>query len=197
MAARIQHHPLGLTWYEDDAMARAAHAVRDREHVWLIDPFDDPAALAAASELGSPAGVIQLLDRHKRDGAAIAERLGAPLLRLPAEVAGSPFTVIPVVSQRWWRELALWWPAERTLIVAEAVGTSPVFALGRALGVHPMLRLTPPGALSANRPARVLVSHGPPLESGGEAALSQALAHARGDIPKLLLKLPSALRSGR
>jgi hypothetical protein len=126
----------------------------------------------------------------------IAGRLGVPLLRLPATVAGSPFEVVQVLSQRWWKELALWWPAERTLIVAEAVGTSPAFKLGRTLGVHPMLRLTPPGVLQAFSPEMVLVGHGAAVESGGAAALSDALANARTDMPKLLLQIPSLIRGG-
>jgi hypothetical protein len=196
VAATIQHHRLGITWHEPTAMARAAHAVRENEHVWLIDPFEDAAALGAAAELGEPAAVIQLLDRHNRDCAAIAERLEVPLLRLPATVAGSPFEVITVISQRWWKELALWWPAERTLIVAEAVGTGPAFKLGRRLGVHPMLRLTPPGALQAFSPETLLVGHGPAVDAGGAAALSEALANARTDMPKLLLQIPSLIRGG-
>lgn len=176
-------------------MARAAHAVRADEHVWLIDPFEDQNALAAVAELGEPSAVIQLLDRHNRDCAPISRRLGVPLLRLPATVAGSPFEVVSVISQRWWKELALWWAAERVLIVAEAVGTGPAFRLGRELGVHPMLRLTPPGALEAFSPETILVGHGPAIESDGAAALSDALANARLDLPKLLLALPSLIKS--
>jgi hypothetical protein len=196
VSTHIHNHALGLTWHEQDMMARAAHAVREGGHVWLIDPFEDAAALKAATELGEVSAVIQLLDRHNRDCEPIAARLGVPLLRLPAQVAGGPFTVISVISRPWWREVALWWPDQRALIVAEAIGTSPMFALDRPLGVHPMLRLTPPGALRAHQPERVLVGHGPPVEMGGEVALSQALAGARADIPKLLLKLPSLIRSG-
>ena len=196
MSATIQHHRLGITWHESGAMARAAHAVREDEHVWLIDPFDDPDALSAVAELGEPSAVVQLLDRHNRDCAPIAQRLGVPHLRLPATVAGSPFEVVKVISQRWWSELALWWPAERALIVAEAVGTGPAFRLGRELGVHPMLRITPPGALQAFSPDMILVGHGPAIESGGAPALSDALANARLDTPKLLLALPGLIKSG-
>lgn len=196
MATTITSHAVGITWVEETAMARAAHAVRDGGHVWLIDPFEDEAALAAAAKLGDPVGVIQLLDRHNRDCATIAQRLGVPFLRLPAQVVGSPFEVISVVKQRWWQELALWWEAERTLIVSEALGTAPAFALGRRLGVHPMLRVTPPKALAGYRPEHVLVGHGDPVQEGGAAALTEALSGSRGDIPKLVLKLPSLIRGG-
>jgi hypothetical protein len=196
MTTNVRHHALGLTWWEDTAMARAAHALKEDKHVWLIDPFDDADALAAAAELGAPSAVIQLLDRHGRDCAEIAERLNVPLLRVPAVVAGGPFEVVRVVSQRFWKEVALWWPERHALIVAEAVGTIPPFALGRPLGMHPFLRLTPPGSLQAFSPEILLVGHGAPLESGAAPALADALSHARSDTPKLLLQLPSLIRGG-
>jgi hypothetical protein len=178
-------------------MRRAAHALRSDGRVWFIDPFEDETALNAAAELGQPAAVIQLLDRHNRDCAEVAQRFEIPRLRLPAEVPDSPFAVLPVINRRWWRENALWWGQERALIVAEAVGTAPAFALGRPLGVHPMLRLTPPrGALAGRAPERLLVGHGAALESGAQAALDDALSAARSDIPQLVLRLPSLARGG-
>jgi hypothetical protein len=195
MSNSIQRHPLGLTWVETTGMRRAAHALRADGRVWLIDPFEDEVALSAATELGRPAAVIQLLDRHNRDSGSIAQRLEVPLLRLPAEVSDSPFTVIPVISRPWWREVALWWEAERALVIAEAVGTAPAFTLGRRVGVHPMLRLRPPkGPLTARSPERLLVGHGAALESGAEAAIRDALSGALSDIPQLVLKLPSLVR---
>ena len=136
--ATLQHHAVGVTWYETNAMARAAHAVRAGQDTWLIDPFDDTAALTAVSELGAPAGVIQLLDRHNRDCAEIAQRLGVPHHKVPTVLPPqSGFEPVSVVARPWWKEVALWWPAEQTLIVAEAIGTAALFALGRPAGVHP------------------------------------------------------------
>ena len=193
----IHHHELGVTWLEAGGMQRTAHALRDGERVWLIDPFTDDAALAAAAELGRPVGVIQLLDRHNRDGAALARRFEVPLWRLPPTVPDSPFAVVSVVSVPGWREVALWWEQQQALVVAEAVGTAPLFALGRRLGVHPMLRITPPrDALSRHRPERLLVGHGPPIESDAASALTEALAASRGDLPRLVLALPSLFRGG-
>jgi hypothetical protein len=194
MTTTVHRHALGLTWVETTGMRRAAHALRDGDRVWLIDPFEDEVALAAAAELGRPAGVLQLLDRHNRDCSEIAQRLEVERHRVPGSVPDSPFAIIPVVRRRWWHEVALWWEQPQALVVAEAVGTAPVFALGRPLGVHPMLRLTPPHALSGRRPERLFVGHGSPVESGAAAALDTALANARGDIPRLVLKLPALVR---
>jgi hypothetical protein len=195
MSNSIERHPLGLTWIETSGMRRAAHALRADGRVWLVDPFEDDVALSAATELGTPAGVIQLLDRHNRDCGAIAQRLEVPLLRLPTHVSDSPFEVISVISRPWWREVALWWEGERALIIAEAVGTVPAFALGRQVGLHPLLRLRPPrGPLTARSPERLLVGHGAALQSGATAAISDALSGSLSDIPQLVLKLPSLVR---
>lgn len=197
MGVRLQRHGLGVSWVEQNAMARAAHALVGDQRVWLIDPYDDVEALAAVAELGTPAGVLQLLDRHNRDCRAIAQRLGVALLRLPVDTAGTPFEAIPMISNRGWREVALWWPDERALVVAEGVGTAPAFALGRRAGVHPMLRLTPPRKqLSRFQPERLFVGHGEAIESGADAALREALAQSRRDLPRLLISIPKLLRGG-
>ena len=144
MSQSVQQHALGITWFEPGGMVRASHALAHEGRVWLIDPFDDPDALTVAASLGEPAGVLQLLDRHNRDSKAIAARLDVPLVRLPTRAPDTPFEVIPVIDRMGWKEIALWWEEERALVVAEAVGTAPAFALGRRVGVHPLLRLLPP-----------------------------------------------------
>jgi len=173
-----------------DFLERGATVYTGRTAV--IDEPDQPAA-----SLGRPTGVLQLLDRHDRDCEPIATRLDVPLMRLPDWAPDTPFEVVPIISRRGWKEVALWWAQARALVVAEAIGTAPAFALGRRAGVHPMLRLTPPrSALSAYRPAMLLVGHGETIESDGAEALEDALAHSRSDIPQLLIKLPTLLRGG-
>jgi hypothetical protein len=198
MAVTLQRHALGVTWVEQGAMARSAHGLLDDGRVWLIDPYEDVQAMAAVAELGTPAGVLQLLDRHNRDCERLAQRFDVPLLRLPVNAAGTPFQAIPVISNRAWREVALWWAERETLVVAEAVGTAPAFALGRRVGVHPVLRLTPPREqFSRLKPERLLVGHGGALESGADAALTEALARSRSDLPRLLTSIPSLIRGAR
>lgn len=197
MPSVCHRHDLGLTWTETGGMRRSAHALRADGSVWLIDPFEDDVALSASEELGRATGVIQLLDRHNRDCARIAQRLEVPFLHLPADAPDAPFSVIGVISRPWWREIALWWNAERALVVAEALGTAPVFALGRRVGLHPLLRLTPPrAALGAVSPERLLVGHGEPLMEGAGPAVREALTAGLGDIPQLVARLPGLLRGG-
>jgi hypothetical protein len=189
--------PFGFSWFPRDTLTRTAHALDTGEGVWLIDPVDVPDAIERATALGPAAGVIQLLDRHNRDCAALAERLGVPHLRLPAEVPGSPFVVIDVLDVPRWHEKALWWPERRVLVVAELIGTNGIYRLGSAsAGVHPMLRALPPGALRHYQPEHLLVGHGPGVHGGAAgAALEHAYAHARRDLPKLALRLPAMAKA--
>ena len=56
-------------------MARGSHALVHDGRVWLIDPVDSEGDVERAVGDNEPAGVIQLLDRHNRDNAAIADSL--------------------------------------------------------------------------------------------------------------------------
>jgi len=191
IAGEFEH---GFTWVVEERMERASHALVDRGRVWLIDPVAWEPALERAAALGEPAGVLQLLDRHGRDGEAVARRLGVPLTRLPRELPGTPLEPQRLIDRGWWREVVLWWPQARVLVVPEAVGTARYFALGRRLGVHPLLRLTPPFSLRSHRPEHLLVGHGPSLHDGAAAALEVALHHARGDIVRGAAMLPELLK---
>lgn len=188
--------PHGFSWVIDEAQQRASHALTDGSRVWLVDPVDVPAAIDRATALGTPAAVIQLLDRHNRDGAAIAQRLGVPHLTLPDALADAPLQPFAVLDVPKWHEKALWWPEHRLLVVAEAVGTVPYCAFGDGpVGVHPVLRLTPPKALRGYQPQHLLVGHGAGVHGPGAAtALREALERSRSDVPKLVAKIPAALR---
>jgi hypothetical protein len=188
----------GLGWIaaEPAFMERASHALRADGRVWVVDPVDEEGVLERVRALGEAAGVVQLLDRHERDCAVLAERLGVPLHRVPFEgVPGSPFDVVRVVERRSWREAALWWPEERVLVCADALGTAPYYrAGGELLAVHPLLRLALPGALwdvaRGLTPRHVLTGHGAGIH-GEEAtlALLEAVSTARRRIPRYLIGL--------
>jgi hypothetical protein len=193
----ITEHEAGLSWVMDDGMQRASHALLDQGDVWLIDPVDEGEAIERATAIGTPKAVIQLLDRHNRDCEAVAKRLGVPMKRVPGSLGDTPFEVIEVIKRRRWKEVALHWRERELLVVAEAIGTAPLFALGKgAVGVHPLLRLTPPHVLEGIEPKVLLVGHGAPAQSNAAGSLRDALARSRSDIPRLLLSLPGALRGG-
>ena len=162
------------------AAACTSHSLAVDGRVWLVDPVRHEPALELARGLGQPAAVLQLLDRHNRDRAAVAAELQVPHLVVPSTVPNSPFETIPVKHTRRWNEVALWWRAERTLVVAEAVGTNRFFRSGDdAVGVHLVLRLSPPReALASWEPEHLLVGHGEGIH-GPSAA--KALRHALDD----------------
>jgi hypothetical protein len=163
--------------------------------VWLVDALAWPEAIDRAVALGRPAGVIQLLDRHDRDCAALAARLGVPHLVAPDDIPGSPFVCLPIMRRKRWRESALWWPGTRTLVTADALGTNPFFTGGRApLGVHVLLRLTPPKQLAVLGPEHVLVGHGEGVHDDATTGLREALRTSRRGLPSLLVRLPFASR---
>ena len=151
----------GFSWIVEEPMTRTSHALAKGDGVWLVDPVDWADAIDRASSLGTPAGVIQLLDRHNRDAAALAERLGVPHLRVPESLPGTPFEVIEIKRAKRWQEVALWWPEPQVLVAADALGTNPFFTIGDdRVGVHPFLKLTPPRRLRAYEPQHLLVGHG-------------------------------------
>jgi hypothetical protein len=192
MAAKIaalSEFALGITWEIEESTRRTSHALVADGRVWLIDPVDHPEAMERVAALGDPAGVLQLVDRHNRDCAALAERLGVPHLNVPDAVPGSPFRAIPVLRLARWRETALWWAEESVLVVAEAIGTAEAFTTGHgAAGMHPFLRPLPPGALRGFEPEHLLTGHGPPVHgAAARGAVEWAYAHARRDLVRLPL----------
>jgi hypothetical protein len=195
--AIVHEHDLGLTWVAAEALERSAHALVDERRVWLVDPTDDAAALERAAALGETIAVVQLFDRHGRDGPAIARRLGVPFVRIPTTLPGTPFEVITALSAPGWREAALWWPERRALVVPEVVGTAPHYAVGDGeLGIHPFLRLRPPGALRAYRPEHLLVGHGPPLHGPQVPEdLDEAYASSVRDLPRMFGAAPRLARA--
>jgi hypothetical protein len=178
----------GFGWIVDESMQRCSHALAVDGSVWLIDPLEWEPALGRLREHGEPRGVIQLLDRHGRDCAAVARRLGVAHHEIPdGTIPGAPFEFLLVRKGRRWQEVALWWPSERVLVCADALGTAPYYRAGdEPLAVHPILRLIPPRRrLGGVEPARVLCGHGEGVHGErAAAAFREALATARRRLPR-------------
>ena len=197
MELRFDEFEHGLDWVlDEDKLPRTAHAVVSGGRVWLSDVVDGPGLDDRIAALGEPAAVVQLLDRHARDCALVAARLGVPHYETPsADIAGAPFVVLPIVRRRFWREIAIWFAHEQVLVCADALGSLGYFR-GRdePFGVHPLLRLFPPRrALGSLEPEHILFGHGTGFH-GAEAprALREALTTSRRRLPRALL---GALRS--
>jgi hypothetical protein len=177
----------GFGWQVDERMQRTSHALVGEDGVWIFDPIAWEPALERTSELGKPAGVVQLLDRHKRDCAEVAKTLGVPHFNVPDKLPG--LDLIVIVDFRFWREVAVWVPRRQALVCADALGTAPYFrAADEPLGVHPLLRLRPPRVLARYEPQHVLCGHGAGVHGPKTpAALHEALRTARRRLPRALL----------
>jgi hypothetical protein len=203
----------GVGWiaYPDETMQRASHAVESDGGLWLLDPVDVDGLDELLAEYADPEGVVVLLDRHKRDAAAIATRhdvpvyvpewmdgvvgdLDAPTNRFDRELAG--FDAIRLIDNPLWQEAALF--DGETLVVPEALGTSEYFrAAGEPLGVHPMLRLLPPRTLRSYDPDRLLVGHGEGVFEDVGRAIRRAIDGSRRNAPSLYAKSVRSFLGGR
>jgi hypothetical protein len=197
----------GVAWiaYPDEGMQRASVALESDGEVYLVDPVDAEGVEEIYDDLGTVAGVVVGLDRHKRDAATLADRHDVPVYvpewmrdavesdlqarveGFESHLPGTDYRAIQVLNNRFWREVALYDPEAGTLVVPEAVGTAEYFlAGGERLGVHPMLRSTPPRrALGDCSPDRVLVGHGAGVEDDATETLRDALAGSRRRMPSL------------
>jgi len=192
----------GAGWmaHPEEAMRRASHVLDGPEGQWLVDPVDCDGLDEWIASRGDVRGVLVLLDRHTRDAAAIARRhdvpvhvphfmdvdVDAPAERVRRDLPDSEYGVHEVLDNRFWQEAVLYGEETDTLVVPEAVGTSHFFRTkAERLGVHPVLRLTPPGKLRRLSPERVLVGHGTGVFRHATEALADGLAGSRRRTPRL------------
>ena len=198
----------GVGWlaHPEETMQRASHALAVDGDVWVIDPVDVDGLDDLLGEFGEVQGVVTLLDRHKRDAAAVANRhevpvyiphffegvagdLAAPVERFRHDLAETGFAVHEVIDNRFWQEAVLFDRDSGVLVVPEAVGTADYFRTpSERLGVHPMLRLTPPSKLGRLDPERILVGHGAGIHEDAATALETALSRSRSHTPGLIVK---------
>ncbi len=186
--------PDGFAWIADpeERAQRASVAFRTADGVIVVDPVDYPGLDDRLAALGRVARVLKLLDRHNRDCAVVAARHGVDV-EPPGSGAWTPAGVerLPVIARRRWREDALLVRDTGLLVIPESLGSIPFFrAPGERIGVSLVLRLFPPRrALAGLHPEVIAFGHGGPLESGGAAALEEALATSRRRMPRVLLGL--------
>ena len=189
----------GFSWLPDEAMTRTSHALDTGDGVWLVDPVDVPEALERAAALGAAGGRAPAArppqPRLRGDRGAARRPAPAPARRDPRQpVRGRAG---PRAS-RGWREIALWWPERRVLVVAELIGTTadprarrrPRPACIRCSGSRP------PGALRGYEPEHLLVGHGRGVHGPAAAeALSGAYSRARTDLPRLVGRVPTMAKA--
>lgn len=199
----------GVGWiaYPDERMQRASHAIAVDGDVYVIDPIDAEGIDDLLADFGEVAGVVILLDRHKRDAAAVASRhdvpvyvpnfmravsddIAAPVETFHRELGDTGYAVYSIVDNVAWSEAALYHEDDGVLVVPESVGTAEYFLTGRErLGVHPALRLIPPKDLGQLSPDRVLVGHGAGIHDGATRTLRDAIDGSRGRTPSLYFNI--------
>jgi hypothetical protein len=187
----------GFGWVAEERMQRTSHAILASGGVWIVDPLEGESVRERIHALGRPVGVLQLLDRHERDCAQVAQRVGVPLHVTPFDgVEDAPFRFVEIRRNRFWKEVALWWEERRVLVCADAVGTAGYFrARKERLGVHPFLRLRPPRQLAELEPQHILTGHGEGVHGPeAPAVLDEAIRTARRRIPLWVAGLPTATR---
>ncbi|WP_335998963.1 hypothetical protein [Halorientalis halophila] len=209
-----REHGVGWLAYPNERMQRASHAFEVDGDVWVVDPVDVEGLDELLAEFGEVAGVLTLLDRHKRDSAAIANRhdvavhvpdwmdgvaeeLDAPVERIHVELDDTGVGVHKLVDNRFWQEAVVSIEEQDTLIVPESVGTASYFlSATEKLGVHPMLRLKPPTKLRRFSPDRVLVGHGAGVHEDAAEHLHEAVSGSRSRTPALYAKIGKELVLG-
>lgn len=203
----------GVGWiaYPDETMRRASHAIESDGGLWLVDPVDAEGLDDLLAEYADPEGIAVLLDRHKRDAAAIANRhdvpvyvpewmdgvvgdLDAPTKRFDRRLAG--FDVLRLIDNPLWQEAVL--VDGETLVVPEALGTAAYFrAPDEPLGVHPMLRVFPPRTLRSYDPNRLLVGHGDGIFEDVGRTIRRAIDGSRRTAIPLYLRSVREFVGGR
>jgi hypothetical protein len=186
----------GFGWIADEFLERCSHALVVAGRVWLIDPIDTDGLEERIAAAGTPAGVLQLVDRHNRDGAALAARLEI-LHHVVPRAPIAPFEFIPIRGGRFWREVALWWPERRVLVCGDALGTAAYFLSGPdRVALHPLLRARPPRRqLEGLDPDVMLCGHGEGVfDVDAAAALREAISTSRR---RILGQAASAVRAWR
>lgn len=199
----------GAGWlaYPDEGMERASHALVDGDDVWLVDPVDADDLDEFLADLGEVAGVLVLLDRHKRDAATIATRhdvsvyrpswmdsidseINAPVTTLGGMLDETGYGVQKRINLPIWKEAMLYRPDDGTLLVPESIGTADFFCTAEErLGVHPVLRLTPPNELIDLSVDRLLVGHGPGIQEDVMATIKEAISESRSGALSLYQKM--------
>ena len=199
-------HGVGWIAYPEETMQRASHAVEVDGDVWVVDPVDIDGLDDLLAEFGDVAGVVTLLDRHKRDSATVANRhdvsvwvpkfmdgvvedINAPTEQFRHDLGDSGFAAHTVVDNRFWQEAVLYSEDLGVLVIPETLGSADYFRVGdRPLGVHPMLRALPPKNVTRLEPERIRVGHGSGVDENATEVMHDAFSGARARTPQLYFK---------
>ncbi len=180
-----------------EGMERTSHAFYD-EGLYLVDPLDAENLDQKIEEYDKVEGIVLLFDRHERDSVKLAEKYGCPIFvpewferSLDAEVKeisnnvpGTDWEIHQVIDSMTGKETALYNRENKTLIVADALGTTGhMRGRGEKLGMNPLYRLRPPVKLLEFEPERIFCGHGRGIEENASEVLRETINQARRKAP--------------
>jgi hypothetical protein len=188
-------------------MRQSSTALAVDGKVWLFDPLRMEGLEREIGALGEAAGIVSTIGWHDRDVDWFASLYGVPVYmarwlrnklfnaraeRVDGTVPGTPFRLIDTSMRgalSFWSESAVWWPEEALLVTGDCLGTASYFHLPEErLGVHPVVRLSPPRVLATLQPRRIFCGHGESTGDAGPGAsalLDRALRTATVDRRKM------------
>ncbi|MFB6244728.1 MAG: hypothetical protein ABEJ03_00070 [Candidatus Nanohaloarchaea archaeon] len=190
----------GFGWIArpDEKMRRTCHAFVDEGGVHLVDPLDAENLDEKISEFGEVEGIVILFERHERDAVELAERyecpvyvpewfereLDAELEEISGSVPGTDWEIHTVVDSRLSKEAALYNRENRSLIVADSLGTAEhLRGRGEKLGMSPLYRFSPPEKLLDFEPERIFCGHGRGITENAAELLKETISNGRRKTP--------------
>ena len=176
-------------------MRRTSHAVVEDGDVYLIDPVDAENLDQKIDESGEVKGIILLFERHERDSEKLAERYDCPVYvpewfereldaevkKISEKVPGTDWEIHTVVESRMANEAAIYNEDNRTLIVADSLGTAKhLRGRGEKLGMSPLYRLNPPQKLLDFESERIFCGHGEGIRENATVTMKDTISKGRG-----------------
>ena len=184
--------PDGFGWIVEEAMTRTSHALAADGRVWLVDAHRLAGRDRACSG-ARRAGRRHPAPRPPRPRLRRARRATRrPARRRPRRASGEP---VRLRARHAVEALARVGPlvgGDTNARHRRRARDEPLLHRGKApIGVHVLLRLTPPRALGAFEPEQILVGHGEGVHGPAATdALRDALRTSRRGLPGVLLRLP-------
>lgn len=185
----------GFGWIArpEEKMQRTSHSFVD-DGVYLVDPVDAENLDQKIKEYGEVKGIVILFGRHTRDSEEIAKRYECPIYvpewfsrdlkgevkKIKDKVPGTDWEIHTVKDSSISREAVLYNRKNKTLIVADTLGTAKhLRGRGEELGMSPLYRFNPPKKLLEFNPERIFCGHGKAVTEKASEKLKQTIKRGR------------------